>query len=95
MEERILTRHPEKGKKGVRISKAKYDLIRESIIEIMRSRGVITFVQLAEAVNEELSGKFDGSITWYVTTVKLDLEARKVIRRVPKTSPPRLVLAPE
>ncbi len=77
----------------MRISKAKYDLIREAIIETMRSREELTFMQVAEAVNEKLSGKFDGSITWYVTTVKLDLEARKVIRRVPKTNPPQLRLA--
>jgi hypothetical protein len=93
MEERILTRHPEKGKQGVRISRAKYDQMRAAIIATLRTRGEITFTDLAQAINAQLRGKFDGSIMWYVTTVKLDLEARKVIRRVPKTKPPQLRLA--
>ena len=66
--------------------------MRETIIETMRSRGEIKFTDLAKTVNKELYGKFEGSITWYVNTVKLDLEARKVIERVPKTNPLRLRL---
>lgn len=92
MEEKILARHPEKGKQGVKISKAKYEQMRATLVKILRARGEITFTELAEAANEHLQGKFDGSITWYVTTVKLDLEARKVIKRVPKTKPPLLKL---
>jgi len=92
MEEKILTLHPDKNKQGVRISKVKYDLIRETILETLRSHKQLTYNELAEKVGKKLSGKFDGSIAWYVTTVKLDLEARKVIKRVPKTSPQQLQL---
>ena len=46
-----------------------------------------------EAVERDLDGSFDGSIPWCVTTVKLDLEARRVIERVPSASPQRLRLA--
>jgi hypothetical protein len=35
---------------------------------------------LNKAVSQTLEGKFEGSIGWYYTTVKLDLEARGVIR---------------
>jgi DNA-binding Lrp family transcriptional regulator len=87
---RVLTKHPDPGKQGVRISKAKYDLIRRMILDLLRANGEITFTQLANAVNERLAGKFDGSISWYVITVKLDLEARNVIERVPKSKPQRL-----
>jgi DNA-binding Lrp family transcriptional regulator len=87
---RVLTKHPDLGKQGVRISKAKYDLIRRTILDLLRANGEITFTQLANAVNERLEGKFDGSISWYVITVKLDLEARNVIERVPKSKPQRL-----
>ena len=41
-------------------------------------------------VIEELKNKFSGSIPWYVVSVKLDLEARGILERIPKTSPHRL-----
>lgn len=93
MEEKILTLHPDKNKQGVRISKVKYDLMREAILRTLRSHGQLTYSELAEKVNSQLDGKFEGSIAWYVTTVKLDLEARKVIIRVSDTSPQKLQLA--
>lgn len=90
MDERILTQHPEAGKQGTRISKAKYDVIREAILETLRARGELTFTELTEVVKEKLAGTFEGSIPWYVTTVKLDLEARQEIERIPKSKPQRL-----
>ena len=90
MEEKILTRHPDPGKQGVRISKVKYGVIRQTILEILRANGELTFTEIADAAKERLKGEFDGSISWYVTTVKLDLEARNEIQRVPKTKPQRL-----
>ena len=38
--------------------------------------------ELFDDVNRKLKGKFDGDISWYAETVKLDLEARKVIERI-------------
>lgn len=90
MDEKILTRHPDPGKQGVSISKAKYDVIRGTILDLLQTNGEMTFAELSNAANERLDGKFDGSISWYVTTVKLDLEAREVIQRVPKSKPQRL-----
>jgi hypothetical protein len=91
MEERILTQHPQ-GKQGVSISKTKYDLVRDAIIESLQDKE-LTFVDLNEVVANKLADKFEGSISWYVTTVKLDLEAQKIIERVSKTTPQRLRLA--
>ena len=93
MAERVLTSHPEPGKAGVNICKHKYDLIRGAILEAIRARGDIQFKELADAVRRRLSGGFEGSISWYVTTVKLDLEARGLIERIPKSRPQRLRLA--
>ena len=39
---------------------------------------------------KELSDSFDGKVIWYMVTVKLDLEAREIIERVPKTSPHKI-----
>ncbi len=92
MEERILTLHPE-GKQGVNISKKKYEAIRLAILSILAEQDEILFKDLPAVVDRQLQGDFDGSISWYVTTVKLDLEARGLIVRVAQSSPQRLCLA--
>lgn len=92
MDEKILTQHPEPAKQGVRINKVKYDMIRETILEVLRVRDEMTFTEMAQAVSQRLEGRFEGSIPWYVVTVKLDLEARQIIERVPNTRPERLRL---
>jgi hypothetical protein len=84
-EEKILTKHPE-GKKGVRISKNKYNLIRSTIVECLRDEP-LTHLELTKCVNQKLSGKFQGSISWYAETVKLDLEAMGTIERVKEMKP--------
>jgi hypothetical protein len=91
MEEKIMTLHP-KGKKGVNISKAKYDLMRDTILEIVGANEGVTFKEMTQVVGEKLAGKFEGSIGWYTTVVKLDLEARGTIERVPNSQPQQLRL---
>jgi hypothetical protein len=92
VEEKILTLHP-KGKQGVNISKDKYERIRQAILSILAEEKGILFKDLPAAVEQKLEGDFDDSISWYVTTVKLDPEARGLIIRIPKSSPQRLCLA--
>lgn len=87
MSELIETLNPDATKQGVRIEKSKYDLMRASILDVLHAHGPTTFSQLAAWVDERLSRTFDGSVMWYYTTVKLDLEARGEIRRVPKSKP--------
>lgn len=91
MAEKILTLHPE-GKQGVNIDRARYDQIRSAIRAVLSERGEISFSTLADEVSVRLAGQFDGSIPWYTVTVKLDLEARGIIRRVPGTRPQLLQL---
>lgn len=91
-EEKILTLHPQ-GKNGVNISKAKYDQVRRVILAVITEEQPIAFTEMFNLANDILKEEsFDGKPGWYVTTVKLDLEARKVIERVQKTSPHQLVL---
>lgn len=92
MGDTILTRHPDRNKQGVRISRAKYDQVRAAILATLQARGEMTFGDLGRAVEKKLAGKFEGSVMWYYTTVKLDLEARKELVRVPKTRPQRVRL---
>jgi hypothetical protein len=92
MGERIITLHPA-GKQGVNIDRAKYDLIRQTILANLAQRGEIPFGELSAAVAARLDGPLDGSVGWYTTTVKLDLEARSLVERVPGSSPQVVRLA--
>lgn len=86
MKNMIRTLHPEK-KQGVNISKEKYDIIRKAILSTLRTQKEMTFMNLSRAVEKEVNGTFEGSVMWYVTTVKLDLEARGEVKRVPNSRP--------
>ncbi len=88
-DEKILTLHPQ-GKKGVNILRKKYDTIRDFIVTTIEKHRDISFEDLGDLAEKELSATFDGKVLWYVVTVKLDLEARGIIERIPKTSPHRL-----
>jgi len=92
MKDMIRTLHPEK-KQGVNISREKYEMIRKAILSALHKQNEITFKNLSCAVEKEVNGNFEGSVNWYVTTVKLDLEARGVIKRVPNSRPQLLRLA--
>jgi hypothetical protein len=92
MKDTIRTLHPEK-KQGVNISKEKYEIIRDAILCVLQEKKEITFMNLSRAVEKEVNGKFDGSVTWYVTTVKLDMEARGEVKRVPNSRPQLVRLA--
>ena len=92
MKDTIRTLHPDK-KQGVNISKEKYEIIRKAILSTLRTQKEISFRNLSRAVEKEVNGTFDGSVMWYVTTVKLDLEARGEIKRVPHSRPQLVKLA--
>ena len=78
-EEKILTKHPQ-GKTGRNISTESYETLKSAILAALH-RKELTHTELFEQLNKNLKGKFDGNISWYGETVKLDLEARKIIRR--------------
>ena len=86
MKDKIQTLHPQK-KQGVNISRYKYEIIRKAILSTLRQHKELTFTKLTRAVEKEVNGNFDGSVMWYVTTVKLDLEARGDVKRVPNSRP--------
>ena len=86
MKDMIRTLHPEK-KQGVNINRGKYEIICETILSVLRTEKQMTFRDLTRAVEKEVNGNFEGSVMWYVTTVKLDLEARGLMKRVPGSRP--------
>lgn len=92
-EEFILTMRPEPKKQGARIEKTKYDLVRKAILENLRTYGALTFTRLGNLLEEQLLKSFDGSVAWYYTTVKLDLEARGEIRYIANSEQQLIELA--
>ena len=92
LDEKILTLHPA-GKKGVNILRRRYDTISSFLLDTVETKGEITYQELNDLAEEELTASFDGKISWYVVTIKLDLEARGILERVPKTSPHKVRMA--
>ena len=86
-DELFLTVQLEPAKQDVRLDQAKYQAVHEAIFHNLREYGPMTFTQLGALVEEELHPTFTGSVLWYYTTVKLDMEARGEIRRVPNSRP--------
>jgi hypothetical protein len=78
-EEKILTKHP-LGKSGKNISKQKYEMLKKAILSALKNTQ-LTHTQLFNELNNSLRSRFSGNISWYGETVKLDLEARKMIER--------------
>jgi len=80
--EKILTKHFA-GKKGWNIEKKKYDIVRKAIIACLKGKE-LTYTDLVKCVKKRIPD-FEGSFPWYVEVVKLDLEARKIIKRTNMT----------
>jgi len=78
-EEKIPTKHP-LGKSGKNIDRQKYETLKKAIVSTLQGKE-LTHTELFARINKSLKGKFDGNISWYAETVKLDLEARKTVQR--------------
>lgn len=92
-DQKIMTLHPDPTKKGVNISLKKYEMMRDTILEIISRADTVSFADLTEEATKELAGIFDGNIPWYVVSVKQDLEARKIIQRANTKGPQQLRMA--
>jgi hypothetical protein len=96
-DDKVLCETPTPGKQPARIDRWKYDLIRNFILKVVPSdeQGV-EFRDLSKLVEQQISpshlGKL-GSVSWYTTTVKLDMEVKGEIERVPGSKPQRLRIA--
>jgi hypothetical protein len=96
METKIQLKHPA-GKKAVSMDKGKYDVLKKAILNCLTKNGALTHTEMLNAITENFEKnktKFEGSIGWHMEWIKLDIEARKMIRRVPNTSPQEYVIVP-
>ena len=78
--EQIQTLHPQPGKTNKRISLEKYNVIKDNILSILKDIE-LTHTELMEKLYDNVKDTFEGGVQWYGETVKLDLEARKIIER--------------
>ena len=94
MDQKIQLMHPD-GKKAVSIKKEKYYVLKNAIISSLKAQGESTHADIQMAITQEFKNnniKFEGSLDWYLEWVKLDLEARKEIKRVGDKSPVRFTI---
>lgn len=84
MQEKYQLTHPE-GKKLSAIDADKYKVIKYAIIESLKDGVAITHTELYQRVKSwfvESNTPFEGSVSWYTESVKLDLEAMGIIKRI-------------
>lgn len=79
-DEQIQTLHPQPGKVNKKIALKKYNLVRANILAIL-ANNQLTHTELMEQLYSNIKDIFEGGVQWYGETVKLDLEARKIIER--------------
>lgn len=92
--EKVVAETPTPGKQPTRIDKWKYDLVHDAILAVVPAdENGVEFNQLAQLVEAHLSPadlEKLGSVSWYTTTVKLDMEVKGEIERIPGSKPQRL-----
>jgi hypothetical protein len=85
--------HPDPAKNSTRVTKSTYEAYRVVLLKVIPTTAEgIAFADLSQAVTPHLSPEVLSSTSagWWVTTVKLDLEARGLIERVPGAGKQRL-----
>lgn len=78
----IFTKHPE-GKKGAVLLKTDYYVICESILSVLLQEEKITFNELIDEVQRRFTFGLMNNIAWRILVVKLDLEAKGLIKVTP------------
>ena len=98
MDDRIKTecRTPTPGKKSTFIAAWKFKIIRNAILKVLEThKEGLLFKDLADevgAVLDDATINKIGSMLWYSTTVKLEMEVREEIERIPGVKPQKIRL---
>ena len=92
--DKTLCETPTAGKNPTRIDSWKYDLIAAAIMDVLPNTSPgVPFKELPSLVGEKLGDEREkiGSMAWYTTTVKLDLEVKGKIKQVDGLKPQHLM----
>lgn len=79
--------HPDPAKKGTNIDREKYEQMHTALVTALSHQPSMSLKEMTVAAKDLLAGQFDGSFEWYVTTVKLDMEAKNELICDRKQSP--------
>ena len=94
---KVGCRTPAKGREGVtNIPEWKFNTLSTAILDELKEKGDVAWGELTGLVTKRLSDDEKahmGNIGWFTVTVKLELEVRGEIERVPGTGPQRIRLA--
>ncbi len=92
-DERVMLENPNTGRDDMRISRAIYDPVRAAILAAIDEAGTLPLADLRAEVERRTPSEMweTSSVGWYTTSVKLDLEAKGLIRK--EGSPQQLSLA--
>lgn len=94
MDQKINLLHPA-GKKAIRMDMNKYTVMEKSILTALKASEELTHSELLKKVTADFkknNTKFEGSVEWHMEWVKLDLEAKKKIRRSTENTPVRFAI---
>ncbi|MEL6287445.1 MAG: hypothetical protein AAFQ35_01575 [Pseudomonadota bacterium] len=92
-------RTPAEGRDGAtNVPVWKFEVVRDAILNAVTAASAdgIAFEEVREAVRDRLSPETLaklGSLGWHITTIKLEMEVARDVRRMAAKSPQRLVLA--
>ncbi len=81
------------GRSGANVTPEKYALVRRAILDSLPASGPgLTLKELVQIVGTCVPLEmFPTGVRWYTQSVKLDLEAKHLVRRVPHSSPTRFI----
>jgi len=89
----VLRRSQTPGGTGARISPKRYDALRKALLlAVPKHEDGVALTELTRAVARRVPRELfrDASLRWYMTAVKLDLEAQGLIERCPGRRPQRV-----
>jgi len=93
--DKVSCRTPTPGKQPTNIPRWKFDLLRKHMLALIPGDlPGIRVGQIPALIKTRLSSqqlKTLGSVSWHVTTVKLELEVRGEVERIANVSPQRLI----
>ena len=94
---KVMCQTPTPGRQPTRIDRWKYDLVHSAILAVIPTddQGV-EFRELPGLVEDHINPadlEKLGSVSWYTTTVKLDMKVKRELERIPGSKPQKLRIA--